>query len=185
MDRDGTLIEEAGYLSDPSELREIPGASEALRELAAAGLALVVVSNQAGLAKAKFSEERMEAVSRAFVEHFLARGVRFDAVEYCPHHPEGVVEKFRAVCDCRKPGTGMAERAMKCLGAPGSLPKWVVGDKMSDIAMGKRLNAETVLVATGYGRAEMEEASGAETPDAFVPGIREAARWILERIGKR
>ncbi|MCL5965869.1 MAG: HAD-IIIA family hydrolase [Deltaproteobacteria bacterium] len=184
LDRDGTLIEEVGYLSDPSSLREIPGAAEALRELAEAGLALVVVSNQAGLARGTFGEDRMEAVRCAFEEHFRARGVRFDAVEYCPHHPDGVVEKYRMACRCRKPATGMAEAAMERLRLPRSCRKWVVGDKMADILMGKRLSAETVLVATGYGRSEMEAAAaGTERPDAFVPGIREAARWILERIG--
>lgn len=183
LDRDGTLIEEEGYLSDPAALREIEGAAEALRELSAAGLKLIVVSNQAGLAKGKFGEEQMEAVRRAFEEHFLARGVRFDAVEYCPHHPDGVVEKYRASCRCRKPGTGMAERAMARLGLPASCRKWVVGDKMTDIMMGKRLPAETVLVATGYGRSEMaHSARGTERPDAFVPAIRDAARWILERV---
>jgi len=184
LDRDGTLIEEVGYLADPGAVREIPGAADALRELAAAGLLLAVVSNQAGVARGLIREEEFEAVHRAFEAHFAARGVRFAAVEYCLHHPEARVDRYRSACACRKPGTGMADRIIEGLGLPMSCRKWVVGDKMSDILMGRRLRAETVLVATGYGRSEFEAARGAERPDVFVPGIREAARWILERVGR-
>lgn len=180
LDRDGTLIEEVGYLSDPSMLREIPGAAESLLRLARARIALAVVSNQAGLARGRFGEEEFEAVRRAFVDRFRAQGVRFDAVEYCPHHPEGTVERYRALCGCRKPATGMADRILARLGVPGSCTRWTVGDKMTDVLMGKRLGAKTVLVATGYG--ERERMSGEREgirPDAFVPGIREAVDWIL------
>jgi D-glycero-D-manno-heptose 1,7-bisphosphate phosphatase len=182
LDRDGTIIEEAGYLSDPALLKEIPHAAEALKCLARAGLALAVVSNQAGLAKGKFREDQMDAVHKAFVEYFRERGVEFAAVEYCPHHPEAIVERFRAVCGCRKPAPGMAEKILQRLGIPASYRIWVVGDKMSDIFMGKRLRAETILVATGYGERERAAGESAgERPDMFLPSIREAAEWILSR----
>ncbi|MBF8260133.1 MAG: gmhB, partial [Actinobacteria bacterium] len=151
LDRDGTLIEEVGYLSDPARLKEIPGAAESLRRLAREGYAIAVVSNQAGLAKGKISEEQSKAVHRAFVEYFRSRGVEFDAIEYCPHHPEGLVERYRRTCRCRKPMPGLARRIMRRMALPASCRAWVVGDKMSDVSMGKRLSAETVLVATGYG----------------------------------
>lgn len=180
FDRDGTLIEEVHYLSDPAKLREIPGAAEALLRLAGAGYLLAVVSNQAGLAKAKFGEAEMAAVRSAFIDAFRARGVAFDAVEYCPHHPDGVVDKYRKKCGCRKPETGMADRILARLTVPAECPRWVVGDKMSDIVMGKRLRAGTILVATGYGAEALGECIAAgERPDAFVPGIAEAAEWIL------
>jgi D-glycero-D-manno-heptose 1,7-bisphosphate phosphatase len=182
LDRDGTLIEETGYLSDPGLLKENPGAAESLGRLAREGYVLAVVSNQAGLAKGRFREEQMEAVHRAFVDYFRARGVEFAAVEYCPHHPEGVVERYRMVCDCRKPAPGMAEKVLKSLGAPASSRIWVVGDKMSDILMGKRLRAETILVATGYGGESLQgcDPQGVR-PDRFFPSIREAAEWIVSR----
>src|SRR4030067_1404931 len=103
LDRDGTLIEEMGYLSDPSLLKEIPGAAESLYRLAREGYVLAVVSNQAGVARGKFREDQMEAVHRAFVEYFRARGVELDAVEYCPHPPEGVGERDRRGCGGTKP----------------------------------------------------------------------------------
>ena len=182
LDRDGTLIEEVHYLSDPALLKEIPGAAEALKLLAEGGYALAVVSNQAGLAKGKFREEQWRAVHTAFVDHFLSRGVAFDAVEYCPHHPEGIVEPYRKACGCRKPEPGMAEKVLRGMSLPPSCRMWVVGDKMSDIRMGKRLRAGTILVATGYGEEErMEGEREGEGPDAFLPSIREAADWILSR----
>jgi len=182
LDRDGTLIEETGYLSDPALLREIPGAAESLGRLARGGYALAVVSNQAGIARGKFREDQMEAVHRAFVGYFRARGVEFDAVEYCPHHPEGVVDRYRRVCACRKPASGMAEKILQGLAVPAFCRIWVVGDKMSDILMGKRLRAETILVATGYGEEERKEGERlGERPDKFLPSIREAAAWILSR----
>ena len=185
LDRDGTLIEEVGYLSDPADLKEIPGAADSLRRLAGEGYALAVVSNQAGLAKGKFVEEQWKAVHRAFIEYFRSLGVEFDAVEYCPHHPEGTVPRYRKACRCRKPAAGMARRILRGMALPRSCRAWVIGDKMSDILMGKRLRAGTILVATGYGEEERRagERRG-ERPDAFLPSIREATDWILSRERK-
>jgi D-glycero-D-manno-heptose 1,7-bisphosphate phosphatase len=180
LDRDGTLIEEVGYLRDPSAVRILPGVADALRLLSRERFLLAVVSNQAGLAKAKFTGAEMEAVHRRFVSAFGAEGVVFDAVEYCPHHPEGSVEEYRLACGCRKPGTGLADGILSRLRVPDSCPRFVVGDKMSDVSMGIRLGAATVLVGTGYGN---EEKSSGErvgiAPDAFLPGMREAAGWIV------
>ncbi len=182
LDRDGTLIEEEGYLSDPARVREIPGAAAALARLVRGGYRIAVVSNQSGLARGKFDEAQMEAVHRAFVAVFGARGVAFDAVEYCPHHPEALVERYRAACGCRKPAVGLAEKILARLAVPGSFTRWVVGDKMSDVLMGKGLGAATILVATGYGAQEHAamERRGLR-PDLYVPSIREAADRILAR----
>jgi len=180
LDRDGTLIEEVGYLRDPSAVRILPGAADALRQLSREGFLLVVVSNQAGLAKGKITAEEMEAVHRRFVSAFDAEGVAFDAVEYCPHHPEGTVDAYRRACGCRKPGTGLADEILRRLRVPDSCPRFVVGDKMSDVSMGVRLGAATVLVGTGYGNAEIASGERAGiAPDAFLPGMREAAGWIV------
>ncbi|GAB4367683.1 MAG: HAD-IIIA family hydrolase [Deltaproteobacteria bacterium] len=180
LDRDGTLIEDVGYLSDPGKLRALPGAFEATARLSREGLVIAVVSNQAGLARGKFGEAEFRAVHRAFVGLFRERGIRFDAVEYCPHHPDGTLARYRSACECRKPGTGMAEKILARLGIPAAWPRYMVGDKMVDIVMGKRLGARTILVETGYGREERRagERDGIH-PDAVVPGIREAADWIL------
>ena len=182
LDRDGTLIEEAGYLRDPSALRILPGVVEALRLLSREGFLLAVVSNQAGLAKGIFGATEMESVHRRFLSAFGAEGIVFDAVEYCPHHPEGSVDAYRRACGCRKPGTELAERILRRFAVPDSCPRFVVGDKMSDVSMGIRLGAATVLVGTGYGIAEKSSGDRAGiAPDVFLPGMREAAGWIVSR----
>ena len=180
LDRDGTLIEEQDYLSDPDLVIPIPGAAEGLRLLAENGLLLGVVSNQAGLARGIISESQLDAVHARFVALFREQGVFFDAVEYCPHHPEGIVERYRLECDCRKPATGMAERILSRLSVPPSWSRWVVGDKLIDVEMGKRLGARSVLVSTGYGVEEAERcAERGISPDAYLNDIHEAARWIV------
>ncbi len=180
LDRDGTLIEEAGYLSDPRGIREIPGTTEALRRLSAGGYLLAVVSNQAGVAKGKVTERQMRAVHAAFVERFRRKGVEFAAVEYCPHHPDGTVPEYRIACGCRKPATGMPDKVLAALSGGAAYTMWVVGDKMTDVLLGRNLGAKTILVATGYGKTERAEGRRRGIrADRFLPSIREAAEWIL------
>ena len=180
LDRDGTLIRDTGYLSDPDRVEPIPGATEGLRQLAKNGFRLAVVSNQAGLARGKFTEFQQAAVHARFVELFIGAGVHFDAVEYCPHHPEGTVDRYRRSCACRKPATGMADRVLARYSNSAAWSRWMVGDKLIDVEMGKRLGARTVLVATGYGpEAILECAENGVHPDAYLPDINEAARWII------
>ena len=180
LDRDGTLIEDAGYLRDPDGVRILPGAADALRRLAENGRFLAVISNQSGLARGKFTRNEMYAVHMAFLAAFREQGVIFDAVEYCPHHPEGVVGEYRKACSCRKPGVELAENVLRRLNIPEAYPRWMVGDKLSDIEFGMRINARTVLVETGYGASERKEGERLGiAPDAFLPGMREAANWIL------
>jgi histidinol phosphatase-like enzyme len=132
------------------------------------------------MARGILREEQMEAVHRAFVAIFRGKGVEFLAVEYCPHHPEGTVEKYRKACGCRKPKDGMARKVLEESGIPPSCTRWVVGDKMSDVLMGIGIGAKTILVATGYGESErVQGESAGVTPDRFLPSIREAASWIL------
>lgn len=181
LDRDGTLIEDVGYLSDPARLAPFPGVFDALRSLKDARFLLAIVTNQAGLAKGKFAMADYEAVARAFVDIFREGGVVFDAMEFCPHHPEGTVDPYRGACLCRKPGTAMAERIMARLSIPPGLPRYMVGDKGLDVALGKRIGAVSILVGTGYGTTEFDAAKDDETrPEKFFPSIVEAARWILE-----
>jgi D-glycero-D-manno-heptose 1,7-bisphosphate phosphatase len=185
LDRDGTLIRDTGYLSDPALVEPIAGAPEGLRNLASHGFLLAVVSNQAGLARGRFDEAQQAAVHERFVELFESLGVRFDAVEYCPHHPEGTVARYRLDCACRKPGTGMPDRVLARLSVPATWSRWMVGDKLIDVRMGRRIGARTVLVATGYGPSELERCDGEECrPDAYLPDMKEAANWIVSTSSK-
>lgn len=148
LDRDGTLIQERDYLADPDAVEFVPGAVDALRAFAAAGYAVVIVTNQSGIARGLYSADQFRAVQDR-VEQLLERaGVRIDAVFHCPHHPD-----FTGPCECRKPALGMYRAAAEQLGVDlaGSL---YVGDRVKDVLPALRLGGRGCLVQTGYGADE-------------------------------
>lgn len=174
LDRDGTLVVERGYLTDPEDIELIPGVPEALRDLRSAGYLLVVISNQSGVGRGFFSEETVHAAMARLRGALRERGVELDAIYFCPHRPE-------AGCPCRKPGTGLLERAEGDLELDLSRSV-MVGDKLLDAETGRRAGARGLLVRTGYGRDEEQRllGGGAEwLPDAVVDDLRGAAGWIL------
>ncbi|HZD74437.1 MAG TPA: HAD family hydrolase [Actinomycetota bacterium] len=175
LDRDGTLVEEVPYLHEPELVRLVPGARAALRELAAAGFALVVVTNQAGVAKGYYGEEAVGRVHRRLRELLAAGGVTLDGVWYCPHHPEGAVPRLARPCRCRKPGPGMLEAAAAELGL--DLPaSYLIGNHPTDAGAARAGGVTPLLVTT-------EQAAGRPAPED-VPSfgsLVEAAAAILAR----
>lgn len=148
LDRDGTIIEERDYLSDPSGVVLLPGVVEALRLLAAADFLLIVVTNQSGIARGLYSLEDYHAVAKRVGEKLARAGVRLDSTYFCPHHPD-----FSGPCECRKPAVGMYRQAARELGADlqGS---YFVGDRAKDVAPAAELGGQGILVRSGYGREE-------------------------------
>jgi D-glycero-D-manno-heptose 1,7-bisphosphate phosphatase len=145
VDRDGTIILERSYLSDPEGVRLVPGAASALAELRAAGLALVTVTNQSGIALGLYTEADYRAVAARIDAELEERGARVDATEHCPHHPD-----VTGPCDCRKPATGMHRRAAAALGLD-LAGSYYMGDKVTDILPAVELGGQGILVRTGYG----------------------------------
>jgi len=166
LDRDGTIIVERNYLSDPDEVELLPGAAEGLRQLRALGLGLVVVTNQSAIGRGYFDEARLERIHQRLRERLAAEGVQLDGIYFCPHLPDDE-------CGCRKPRTGLMERAARELGFDPAAA-FVIGDKPCDVEMGRRVGATTFLVRTGYG-AQHE---GATPADYVVDGVAEAAQVI-------
>jgi D-glycero-D-manno-heptose 1,7-bisphosphate phosphatase len=150
LDRDGTLIEEVNYLASPDQVRLIPGAAEAVRRVNAAGVPVVVVTNQAGVARGYFPEERVAEVHAHLSRVLAAEGARVDAYYYCPHHAEAGVGPYRVACHCRKPKPGMLLTAAAEMSVDLSR-SWMVGDKLCDVRAGAAAGCRTVLVRTGYG----------------------------------
>ena len=140
LDRDGTLIEDRHYLKDPELVAPIPGAAAAVRSLNAAGVAVVVVTNQSGIARGYFGEDEYERVAARVVERFAAEGARLDAAYHCAHHPD-----VTGPCACRKPGTLLFELAARDHGL--SLGESLfAGDKWRDVAPALAFGGLGVLV---------------------------------------
>ncbi len=150
LDRDGVLIEDAHYVGSPDRVCLIPGAAEAVAGLNRAGWAVVVVTNQAGVAKGYFTAAAVEAVHEFLAEQLAGYGARVDGFYYCPHHPEGEVTAYRTRCACRKPEPGMIRAAAADLGLDPAR-SWMVGDRATDLEAGAAAGCRTVLVRTGYG----------------------------------
>jgi D-glycero-D-manno-heptose 1,7-bisphosphate phosphatase len=178
LDRDGTLLEEAGYLDRLERLIFFPYSIDAVRLLNRAGLAVVVITNQAGIARGIFKESFVAEAHQYITERLAAAGARIDAFYYCPHHPEAVLQEFRQTCACRKPSPGMLTRAAADLDL--ALDRsFVVGDRWHDLEAGQRVGARTLLVRTGYGKTEEAAPKAHVQPSAIVDNLMEAVSWIL------
>lgn len=173
VDRDGTLIVEHGYLSDPGCVELLPGVASALRALQSQRIQIIVVSNQAGIGRGLFTAGQMFAVMARLRILLRAEGVELAAIYQCPHAPDDG-------CACRKPGTMLLERAAQDQQAL-LVSSWMVGDKLLDAATGRAMGGTGVLVRTGYGRAEEARALTSEfgVPDRIYDGLEHAAAAFL------
>ncbi len=183
LDRDGTVADEVGYVNHLSRFRLYPWSAEAIRRIRQAGLAAVVVSNQAGVARGYFPEELILQVNDRMQEELSAAGARLEGVYYCPHHPDVGPPPYRQKCRCRKPLPGMIEAAVRDLNLQleGSV---VVGDRYSDVAMAHRLGLRAALVLSGYGRGEYEYQRGRwpRPPDWVAENLLDAVETILPTL---
>jgi D-glycero-D-manno-heptose 1,7-bisphosphate phosphatase len=178
LDRDGTLVEEAGYLDRLERLVFFPYSVDAVRLLNRAGLAVVIVTNQAGIARGIFKEDFVAEAHRHISGRLEAGGAHIDAFYYCPHHPEAVIDEYRKSCDCRKPQPGLFTRA--ALEHDLALERsFVVGDRWYDLEAGQRVGARGILVRTGYGKTEEAAPKHHVEPAAIVDNVIEAVSWIL------
>jgi D-glycero-D-manno-heptose 1,7-bisphosphate phosphatase len=185
MDRDGTLTEEVGYVNHPSRLRLLPRSGAAVRRLNQAGVAVVVVTNQAGIARGYFSPEVLTAVNAALVSQLKDEGAHLDGLYVCPHHPTEGEAPYRLVCDCRKPKPGLVLRAASELGLD-LRRSTLVGDKGSDLVAARAVGARAVLVLTGYGLGEWEYRRSAlpVQPDHVADDLLGAADWVIKELAR-
>lgn len=186
IDRDGTLSEEVGYVNHPARLRLLPRSADAVRLLNESNLKAVVVTNQSGVAKGYFSEPVLHAVNDEMVRQLKVQGAFLDGLYVCVHHPTEGAPPYRARCDCRKPAPGLLFRAAAELDI--DLERsYVVGDKISDVAVGREVGAAGILVLTGYGRGEWEyrRSEWTTTPAYVADDLFDAVRWVLEKTGRR
>jgi histidinol-phosphate phosphatase family protein len=178
LDKDGTLVENVPYNADPARIRLAPGAPDALGLLHGAGYQLLVVTNQAGVARGLFPESALAPVAARLRALLGEAGVPLRGFLYCPHHPDGVVGPYRLRCACRKPAPGLLLRASAAHGLD-LAASWMVGDILDDVEAGRRAACRTVLVDAG---GETEWRAGPDRrPDHVVGSLLEAARRIVAR----
>jgi D-glycero-D-manno-heptose 1,7-bisphosphate phosphatase len=162
LDRDGTVIEERHYLSDPAGVEVVSGAAAGICAIRQRGLLAVIVSNQSGIGRGLFGWDDVNRVNARMLELLEVEGAQIDGLHICPHTPDDA-------CACRKPASGLVLRAAEELGADPAR-SLVVGDKRSDIDLGLAVGATTVLVRTGYGAATEREL-----------GVR--PDYVIDRLG--
>ena len=180
LDRDNTVIEDPGYVSDPQVVKLLPGVELAIKSLAQAGYRIVVVTNQSGVARGLLTEETLGRMHAELQRQLGQHGAHLDGVYYCPFHPEGTVEQYTRESDLRKPKPGMLLKAAQELDIDLSA-SWMVGDSARDIEAGQRAGCRTIRVRV---RASHHAAPGVEDDenvqaDYTVRNLVDAARVIL------
>jgi len=152
-----------------------PFAGAAIRRLNQAGLTVVVVTNQSGVARGYFPESLVRQVNDYMQRELNAAGARVDAIYYCPHNSDDR-------CECRKPGTGMMERAAREHHID-LTRSYMVGDRYGDMELAFRAGCKAIFVRTGYGRGEetWHAKQWPRQPDAILDDLQSAADWIVAR----
>jgi D-glycero-D-manno-heptose 1,7-bisphosphate phosphatase len=178
LDRDGTLIEEVGYLDRPERVELYPWSVDAIRALNRAAIRVVLVSNQSGVARGFFTEDVVQRVHARIADLLRQGGAAIDAYYYCPNHPDGKVPAYARTCDCRKPGRALVDRAVREFGVDPAR-SFAVGDRWLDIGLARTVGARGLLVRTGYGVTEEQRPPEGLAADAVVDNLAGAVGWIL------
>ncbi len=182
LDRDGTLIHDPGYLSDPDGVVLLDGVAEGLAALRDAGFALIIVTNQSGIARGKYTVPDYEAVAARLADALAAHGVQLLDAYFCPYHPAGTTPPYNVDHEDRKPGDGMWRRAAAdhAIDLHGS---WSIGDGERDVVAGKRAGTRGILLAGGRDKWPLPVV-GPYDPDFVARDFREAVLFILRAEGR-
>lgn len=164
LDRDGVLTEEISYITSLENLKVFPYTVECIRQIHKKGYYAMVITNQSGVARGLLTENILRSMNE-----YLKKVTGVDAIYYCPHHPDGSIDKYRKICKCRKPEIGMIEKA--CMDFSIDMDKsYMVGDRAADILAGKKAGIKTILLESGYGTARLEENV---VPDYILADLRD------------
>lgn len=180
IDRDGTISEEVGYVNHPSRFRLFPFAAEAIKTLNENGWLAIVVTNQAGVARGYFSEDLIGNVHDQLRRELQLGSAQLDAIYYCAHHPSLGEPPYRLDCDCRKPKTGLIERAASDFEIDLDA-SWMAGDRYGDVELARNAGLKSAFVLSGYGRGEWEYQRHLwkHKPDIVCENLLEAVKNML------
>ena len=175
LDRDGTIAEEVGYLNHVSRFRMFPYVAAAIHRFNQAGLPVIVVSNQSGVGRGYFPESLVHTVNELMTQQLAKAGAKIDAIYFCPHTSS-------ENCGCRKPKTGMLDRAAQ-EHALDLQRSYMVGDRYGDMELARNARARSILVRTGYGEGELawHATDWPGQPDFVAEDLTQATNWILRQ----
>jgi D-glycero-D-manno-heptose 1,7-bisphosphate phosphatase len=178
LDKDGTLIKDVPYNVNPGLINLLPGVVEGLQQLSQQGYILVVVTNQAGVARGYFTEHDLPAVETRLQELLQEHGLQLHGFYYCPNHPEGIVAPYNVACNFRKPMPGMLLQAAQELDID-LQQSWMIGDILHDVEAGNRAGCRTVLINNG-GETEWIKDNAYREPGYICADLTEAALYITK-----
>ena len=179
FDRDGTIIEEKHYLKQITDIRFLHGVISGLKKLKLINLPLYLVTNQAGIAHGYFDESTLEEIHLFLLRELAKANIFLKGVYYCPHHPTAKIDQYCLNCYGRKPEPGLLFKAAE-IDALDLNWSYFIGDKLSDIAAGKKAGMKTILVLTGYGKEERAKITMINSPDYITQNFLQATNWILK-----
>ncbi|KIO77466.1 HAD family hydrolase [Pedobacter lusitanus] len=176
LDKDGTLIPDIPYNTNPDLITLSPYAVKGLKRLMKSGYLLIVISNQPGLAFGYIRKEEIFEIEQKLNSLLNMHGIYLSGFYYCPHHPKGIIKEFSIVCDCRKPKSGLLIEAARIHNINLS-DSWMIGDILDDIESGNRVGCRTLLLNNG--NETIWKMNNQRTPDCIVSDINHAAEYIL------
>src|SRR3990172_6752341 len=183
LDRDGTIIEENGYISKIKQVDFIPGSIEAIKRLKSLGYKIIVITNQSGVAQRFFTEKALKKVHKYLQKELKKNKAGWDGIYYCPHHPRVGLKRYLKNCNCRKPKTGLVKLAARehKLKLKGSV---VIGDRLSDVGLGKNAEIKSILLFTCHGKKESKKitAFSKSKPDFIAKNLLEAAKLLQNQV---
>lgn len=188
IDRDKTLMEDPGYVSDPQAVKLLPGVELAIKSLQQARYKIVVVTNQSGIARGMLTEDALEEIHAELRRQLSEKSVHLDAIYYCPYHPEGTVEQYAKESDLRKPKPGMLLRASAEMEIDLG-DSWMIGDSARDVEAGQRAGCRTIRIRVRSAQAHAggggEDQDENVLADYAVRNLVDAAKIILREGSRR
>jgi D-glycero-D-manno-heptose 1,7-bisphosphate phosphatase len=180
IDRDGTINEQMGYINHVSRFHLLPGVADAIRMLNKNNFLAIILTNQSGVARGYFPIELLHEVHSLMIETLRRDGANIDAVFFCPHYPGGKVPEYSCECDCRKPRTGLIDRARDSFDIDMSR-SYMVGDHTADLELAHRCDLEGIMVRSGYGMGEISYALQQMSikPCYIAEDLLDAVKWII------
>jgi histidinol-phosphate phosphatase family protein len=170
IDRDGTIARDVPYCSRPEDFELFPDVPQAIKQLNQGGFKVVVITNQSGVGRGKFTEETLGQIHQKMLNEFKKQGARIDSIYYCPHHPDDN-------CECRKPKTLLFQRAAHDLNIDFTR-SYMIGDMQMDVDAGKAIGCQTVLITAGLPKVNSNDN---KSPDYVVDNFPEAVNLVLKK----